>query len=277
MIYTRFHGRTGNQMFQYAAARALALELGTQVVLDDRLAIARGERSITRIWDLPVVAGDLPPSKHDRKLAHYLWRYFGSSPKYHREKGLGFDPAFFSLPDDSYLHGYWQSEKYFGRHADQIRSDFDLPPATGRNAELAAQIGEGLSVSLHVRRGDYVALSTHGVCDQAYYDAALAALLPRLEAEPVIYVFSDEPDWARDHLVLPGQREVIDHNGEGADYEDMRLMSLCNHNIIANSSFSWWGAWLNADPGKIVVGPKDWFANPKLRNPDILPESWLTV
>jgi len=277
MIFTRFHGRTGNQMFQYAAARALSLDLGTQVVLDDRLALARGERSITRIWDLPVTEAPLPPSRHDRKLAHYLWRYFGSSPKYHREKGLGFDPAFFSLPDDTYLHGYWQSEMYFGAHADRIRADFAFPAPTGRNAELAAQIGEGLSVSLHVRRGDYVALSTHGVCDQAYYDAALAALLPRLEGEPVIYVFSDEPDWARDHLALPGRRVVIDHNGEGSDFEDMRLMSLCDHHVIANSSFSWWGAWLNASPDKIVVGPKAWFANPKLRNPDILPDSWLTV
>ncbi|WP_136636360.1 alpha-1,2-fucosyltransferase [Pseudooceanicola onchidii] len=275
MIYTRFHGRTGNQMFQYAAARALALELCTRVVLDDRLAIARGERSITRIWDLPRTQAPMPPSKHDRKLAHYQWRYLGRSPKYVREKGLGFDPAFFSLPDDSYLHGYWQSEKYFGRHADQIRADFALPAPTGRNAELAEEIAAAPSVSLHVRRGDYVALAAHGVCDQAYYDAALAQLLPRLDAEPVIFVFSDEPDWARHHLTLPGRRVVIDHNGEDADYEDMRLMSLCDHNIIANSSFSWWGAWLNTNPDKIVVGPKDWFANPKLTNPDILPDGWL--
>lgn len=277
MIYTRFHGRTGNQMFQYAAARALSLNLGTQVVLDDRLAISRGERSITRIWDLPVTKAPMPPSKHDRKLAHYLWRYLGRSPRYYREKRLGFDPGFFALSDNTYLHGYWQSEMYFGPHAGQIRDDFAFPEATGRNAELAAEIGETLSVSLHVRRGDYVALAAHGVCDQAYYDAALAALLPRLGAQPVIYVFSDEPDWARDHLSLPGRRVVIDHNGEGADFEDMRLMSLCDHNIIANSSFSWWGAWLNASPNKVVVGPKDWFANPKLRNPDILPEGWIRV
>ncbi len=277
MIYTRFHGRTGNQMFQYAAARALALSRGVQVVLDDRLAIDRGERSITRIFDLPVTTGPMPPSKHDRKLAYYLWRYLGRSPLYHREKGLGFNPAFFDLPDDSYLHGYWQSEKYFGPHADQIRADFAMPVASGRNAELAAEIAETLSVSLHVRRGDYVALSTHGVCDQAYYDAALAQILPKFDQDPVIYVFSDEPDWARDHLALPGRRVVIDHNGEDGDFEDMRLMSLCQNHVIANSSFSWWGAWLDARDDKIVVAPKNWFANSKLANPDILPQEWLRV
>ena len=277
MIYSRFHGRTGNQMFQYAAARALALTRETKVVLDERLAIHRGERSITRIWDLPRTTAPMPPSKHDRKAAYYLWRYFGSSPKYVREKTLGFDPGFFDLPDDSYLHGYWQSEKYFGPHTDQIRTDFRFPEPVGRNAEVVEEIAASPSISLHVRRGDYVGLAAHGVCDQTYYDAALAALLPRIDKDPVIYVFSDEPDWARDNLSLPGKRVVIDHNGEDADFEDMRLMSLCQHNIIANSSFSWWGAWLNANPGKVVVAPKGWFANPKLVNPDLLPEDWIRV
>ncbi|MGR3551127.1 alpha-1,2-fucosyltransferase [Pseudooceanicola sp.] len=277
MIYTRFHGRTGNQMFQYAAARALALTRGTEVVLDDRYAVSRGERSITRIWDLPVVEAQMPPSKHDRPVANLLWRYLGQSPRHHREKGLGYDPRFFDLPDDSYLHGYWQSEKYFGSHATQIREDFTFPPVRGRNADLALEIGATLSLSLHVRRGDYAAVSAHGVCGQDYYDAALAEVLPRLNGDPVIYVFSDDPDWARHNLVLPGRKVVIDHNGTEADFEDMRLMSLCQHNIIANSSFSWWGGWLNRNPAKVVVGPRQWFADPKLVNPDMLPDAWHRV
>lgn len=275
MIFARLHGRTGNQMFQYAAGRALSLERGVGLVMDDRLAIARGERSLTRIWDLPLAQAPMPPSKQDRPLAYTLWRHFGRSPAYVRERGLGFNAGFFDLPDDSYLHGYWQSEKYFGRHADQIREDFTFAPPHGRNADLAAEIGETLSVSLHVRRGDYLSVGAHGVCDQAYYDAALALLMPRIGPEPVIYVFSDDPDWARDNLVLPGRRVVVDHNGAEADYEDMRLMSLCQHNIIANSSFSWWGAWLNTHPERVVVAPEAWFADPKLSNPDLIPEGWL--
>jgi hypothetical protein len=275
MIYTRFHGRTGNQMFQYAAGRALALRRGTDLVLDDRYAIHRGEKSLRGVFDLPVAApGKMPPAKHDRPLAHALWRHFGARGRYVREKGLGFDPSILSLPDGSYLHGYWQSEKYFADCRDQILADFTFPEAEGRNAELAEQIAGTLSVSLHVRRGDYVSNASHVSCGQAYYDAALSALLPQLDSDPVIYVFSDDPDWVRENLKLPGTRVVVDHNGAEADYEDMRLMSLCDHNIIANSSFSWWSAWLNRNPERKVIAPEQWFGKEKLRNPDIWVEGW---
>lgn len=278
MIYTRFHGRTGNQMFQYAVGRALAKRRGVGLVVDDRLALARGEKSLSRIFDLHrAEPARMPPSKHDRPLAYTLWRHFGSKPKYWREKGLGFDPAVLAAPDETYLHGYWQSEKYFADAAEQIRADFAFPPPEGRNAELAEQIAGGLSVSLHLRRGDYVSNASHVICGQAYYDAALAELLPQLDGEPVIYVFSDEPDWARENLKLPGKPVFVDHNGADADYEDMRLMSLCRHNVIANSSFSWWGAWLNATPGKRVMAPSRWFGKAELSNPDIIPDGWQKI
>lgn len=280
MIYTRFHGRIGNQMFQYAAGRALALRRGTGLVIDDRLARHRGEGSIAEVFALPPVTAPLtapmPPSKHDRPLAYALWRHLGRSPRYLREARLGFERRVLDAPDDSYLHGYWQSERYFADAAAQIRADFAFPPPTGRNAELAAEIGATLAVSLHVRRGDYVGNAAHVVCGQAYYDAGIAALLPHLPAAPVIYVFSDEPDWARAHLSLPGRAVIVDHNAD-APQEDMRLMSLCAHHIIANSSFSWWGAWLNAAPGRRVVAPKRWFGKPGLTNPDILPPDWQQV
>lgn len=276
MIYTRFHGRIGNQMFQYAAGRALALRRGTGLVIDDRLARHKGEGSIADVFTLPDVTAPLPPSKHDRPLAYTLWRYLGRSPRYLREKHLAFDPDVLAAPDKTYLHGYWQSERYFADAADQIRQDFAFAPPTGRNAELAAEIADTLSVSLHLRRGDYVGNASHVICGQAYYDAALAALLPQLPGPPTIYVFSDEPDWARENLRLPGTPVIVDHNTDSPQ-DDMRLMSLCRHNIIANSSFSWWGAWLNAAPGRIVMAPKRWFGKPGLTNPDILPPDWQQV
>ncbi|MDC0737948.1 alpha-1,2-fucosyltransferase [Cognatishimia sp. SS12] len=278
MIYTRFHGRTGNQMFQYAAGRALALRLGTSLAIDDRYALHRGEKSLTRVFSLATETPmDLPPAQHSAKLRYHLWRAFGRTPRFYREPSLGFDPTVLALPDNSYLHGYWQSEKYFTDHADAIRSDFTFPAPSGQNADLAAQIGETLSVSLHVRRGDYVSNASHVVCAQPYYDAALAALLPQLEAAPQIFVFSDDPDWARNNLKLPGTPIVIDHNGDAQDYEDMRLMSLCRHNIIANSSFSWWGAWLNQNPQRTVIAPKRWFGKDALSNPDIWAVGWTKV
>jgi len=279
MIFTRLHGRLGNQMFQYAAARALAMRLGTQVVLDPRQAQNRGEGELSEVFDLPVAkAAGLPPARHLAPLRYLMWRLTGQRPVFRREKGLGYNQGFDSWGDDSYLHGYWQSERYFAPIAAEIRRGFRFPDSRSRqNAEMAGRIGQGVSVSLHVRRGDYLTLGAHVLCDQRYYEAALRAVLDGIEGEPTVYVFSDDPGWAKDNLPLPCHKVVVDFNGAGADFEDMRLMSLCQHNIIANSSFSWWGAWLNRHAAKRVAGPANWFGDPKLSNPDILPGEWLKI
>jgi hypothetical protein len=276
MIYTRLHGRLGNQMFQYAAGAGLAAKLGTDLAIDERVALERGDGTLTRVFALPTVQPNaLPPLKSAGLLRYGLWRYSGQSPRFRRERGLGYNPAFETFPDDSYLHGYWQCERYFAHIEQDIRKAFTFPDfANTQNAEMAARISESNAIALHVRRGDYVALNAHVLCDQAYYDAALAHILPRLNETPTVFVFSDDPQWAKDNLPLPTPKMVVDFNGSDTDYEDMRLMSLCKHNIIANSSFSWWAAWLNTNPSKQVVGPTQWFGDPKLHNPDILPANW---
>lgn len=276
MIITRLHGRLGNQMFQYAAAAGLAARLGTQVALDARGAIARGEGVLTRVFDLPVVAPDpLPPLKSDGQLRYGLWRTFGSQPKFRREQGLGYNPQIEGWADGAYLHGYWQSEAYFAHVAQDIRAAFAFPEFTNtQNAEMAARIAEVQAISLHVRRGDYVSLNAHVLCDQTYYEAALARVLEGMTGAPTVFVFSDDPQWAKDNLPLPVEKVVVDFNGPDTDFEDMRLMSLCQHNIIGNSSFSWWAAWLNQKAGKQVAGPSKWFGDPNLSNPDILPPDW---
>lgn len=278
MIYARLHGRLGNQMFQYAAARALATRLGVAFTLDTRRAVHKGEGILTRVFDLEWDApAQLPPAQHERLLAYYAWRGLGLAPKMYRERGLGFNPAFDTLPDETYLHGYWQAEQYFAPIADDIRAAF-VPrhPMSVQNTEMAGRIAAGPSISLHVRRGDYLTVGAHGLCDQAYYEAALERVADGLDT-PTVYVFSDDPQWAKDNLPLPFEKVVVDFNGPDTDYEDLRLMSLCQHNVLANSSFSWWGAWLNQNPDKRVAGPKDWFSDPKLSNPDILPQGWLRV
>lgn len=282
MIFTRLHGRLGNQMFQYAAARALADRLGTQVALDTRGACKRGEGVLTRVFDLPVVDPvGLPPARHETPLRYAAWRLTGQSPAFCREQGLGYNRQIKRWGDDSYLHGYWQTERYFHHIAPVIRQDFTFPAFTSpQNAEMAGRIAQGLSISLHVRRGDYLTLGAHVLCDQAYYEAALAAVLDGVDCVDggvTVYVFSDDPGWARDNLPLPCDKVVVDFNGPDSDYEDMRLMSLCQHNIIGNSSFSWWAAWLNDHPAKRVAGPAKWFGDPKLSNPDILPPEWLSI
>ncbi|ATG37209.1 hypothetical protein PhaeoP23_03123 [Phaeobacter piscinae] len=283
MIITRLHGRLGNQMFQYAAGRALADRLGVSVALDSRGAELRGEGVLTRVFDLDLATPDiLPPLRQRAPLGYALWRslgqHLGAGPKLRREAGLGYNPGFADWGDNSYLHGYWQSERYFAQSAERIRRDFTFPEyANQQNAEMAARIHETNAISLHVRRGDYLTLAAHVLCDQAYYEAALARVLDGLEGHPTVYVFSDDPQWAKENLPLPCDKVVVDFNGADTDYEDMRLMSLCKHNIIGNSSFSWWAAWLNQTPDRRVAGPAKWFGDPKLNNPDILPPDWLRI
>ncbi|UWR60439.1 alpha-1,2-fucosyltransferase [Phaeobacter inhibens] len=283
MIITRLHGRLGNQMFQYAAGRALADRLGVSLALDSRGAELRGEGVLTRVFDLDLATPDiLPPLRQRAPLGYALWRglgqHLGTGPKLRREVGLGYNPDFVDWSDNSYLHGYWQSERYFAQSAERIRRDFTFPEYSNQqNAEMAARIGETNAISLHVRRGDYLTLAAHVLCDQAYYEAALAQVLDGLEGQPTVYVFSDDPQWAKENLPLPCDKVVVDFNGADTDYEDMRLMSLCKHNIIGNSSFSWWAAWLNQTPDRRVAGPAKWFGDPKLNNPDILPPGWLRI
>jgi hypothetical protein len=283
MIITRLHGRLGNQMFQYAAGRALADRAGVPLALDSRGAILRGEGVLTRVFDLELADPvHLPPLKQTNPLRYAIWRGIGqkvgAKPYFRRERGLGYNPAFEDWGDNSYLHGYWQSQKYFQNSAERIRSDFTFPVFSNQqNAEMAARIAESTAISLHVRRGDYLTFAAHVLCDQAYYDAALAKVLDGLQGDPVVYVFSDDPQWAKDNLSLPCKKVVVDFNGPETDFEDMRLMSLCQHNIIGNSSFSWWAAWLNQTPGRRVAGPAKWFGDPKLSNPDIFPHDWLRI
>jgi glycosyl transferase family 11 len=279
MIITRLHGRLGNQMFQYAAAAGLAARLQVPVGLDTRLATTRDEGVLTRVFDLDVMASaPLPPLKSDGFLRYAVWRLFGSAPRFQRERGLGYNTEIETYENDTYLHGYWQSERYFLHIEDRIRQAFIFPDfSTAQNAEMAAQISESPAISLHVRRGDYLTLGAHVLCDQAYYQAALALITDGLAQEPTVFVFSDDPKWAKDNLPLPYSKVVVDFNGPDTDFEDMRLMSLCQHNIIGNSSFSWWAAWLNTNPDKRVAGPSRWFGDPKLSNPDILPQNWLRI
>ena len=282
MIITRLFGGAGNQLFQYATGRALADRLCVPLALDRRYvgdAMERGDCfehfQNARFEEAPC----LPPSKMDGAVRYGLWRLLGRSPSLHRERGLGFDPTFFDLPDDSYLHGYWQSEKYFGPDPARLRADLTMTtPLDVANAAVADRIGKtAMPVSVHVRRGDYMSSGAYAACTADYYRIAVARLQGRSDTPLTAFVFSNDPAWAADNLDLGIERVVVDVNDEHAGHFDMHLMSLCTHHVIANSTFSWWGAWLNPDPDKTVIAPKNWFADPRLANPDLIPESWITL
>jgi len=280
MIVARLFGGLGNQLFQYAAGRALADHLGTDLALDPRYlggdrACGMGHFVQARYrTDAP-----LPPAKSGGLLRYGLWRLFGRSPRFHRERGLGFDPDFLSLPDGTYLHGYWQSERYFAAIADRLRADLAFTtPLDPANADMAARIETApCAVSVHVRRGDYLASGSYAACPPEYYRQAIARLTDDVDGPLTCFIFSNDPAWARDNLDLGAEQVVVDINDETRGAFDMHLMSRCAHHVIANSTFSWWGAWLGTGPDKRVIAPANWFGTARLSNPDLIPEGWLRL
>ncbi len=290
MIISNIIGGLGNQMFQYAAGRALALSLNTELYLDiggfDSYRLHNGFQ-LSHVFSLPArISGH----SDTRKLLGWQASKIRilSHPKFAwlRKRALVVEPyfdfwaGFFDAPSDCYISGYWQSEKYFAKHADRIREEFSFHlQLDDRNAEIVRRMKGSNSVSLHIRRGDYVnnpkTLAVHGLCDIDYYQAAVELVSARV-VSPSFFVFSDDIAWARENLKMVFPCEFIGHNQGEDSYKDMQLMSVCSHHIIANSSFSWWGAWLNPEPQKIVIAPKKWFADGR-KVPDLLPESWVCL
>lgn len=283
MIIARLFGGAGNQLFQYAAGRALADHLGTDLVLDRRYTGLWGKTRADCFSNHKearfVENADLPPAKMDGMLRYSAWRLLGRRPRFQRERGLGFNEDFFQLTDHSYLHGYWQSERYFDQIAPQIRADLRFTtPLDDANAEMATRIKTAnVPVSVHVRRGDYMESGAFVACSPDYYRSSVTHLVEALGQPVTCFVFSNDPDWARDNLSLDAETVIVDVNDETQGHFDMHLQSLCAHNIIANSTFSWWAAWLNDTPSKMVLAPKDWFALGEPANPDICPKSWIRL
>jgi len=276
-------------MFQYAAGRRLAYILDAELKLE----LSGFEKYDKRYYMLDVFniqeeflsSKELYLNKKQKKtwksfLRQILGKDKKSDLKYVKEKYFHFDPAILKLNDGVYLDGYWQSEKYFTDIAAIICKEFTLKkdPA-GKNKELTEIINSCESVSLHIRRGDFVSdaeiYQTHGVCDLDYYYKCIEYIVEKTNT-PIFFVFSDEPEWARQNLNLSHPVTFVTHNGAEKCYEDMWLMSQCRHNIIANSSFSWWGAWLNQTPDKIVFAPKKWFVTEDRDTRDLIPDKWIT-
>lgn len=294
MIIVKLMGGLGNQMFQYAAARSLALEKRTWVYLDPSFLHedAKG-RWTQREYELDAFNIQYKFERSGRirflrrlNTKNYMKRLQDSSLWFFPYRNFyqpdhKFHPEMFTYPKNTYLHGYFQSEKYFANHEDQLRKDFEfLEPAKDRNAEVLEQIRNSNAISIHVRRGDYVTLAAanafHGLMGAEYYAEGARQIASKTGKQHSYFVFSDEPQWAKDNLKFPGETTYIDWNSGKASFEDMRLMSNCKHHIIANSSFSWWGAWLNPSKEKIVVAPKQWF-NDASPQDDIIPASWIKL
>lgn len=173
--------------------------------------------------------------------------------------------------------GYWQCEHYFEDIRALILAEFtpaELPDQI--NLDVGRKIAQSMSISLHVRRGDYVNNKFHSFLGLDYYRVAVAEMASKTEC-PHMFVFTDDPEWCRQNLNISFPYTLVTHNPGPQAYWDIILMSRCKHNIIANSSFSWWGAWLNQNPRKIVIAPKRWFGDPSVDTIDRVPKGWIRL
>jgi hypothetical protein len=212
--------------------------------------------------------------------ARGLRRLAGQPPGLHVlvEKSFDYDSAFAQARGQTYLEGYWQSERYFVGVRDVIRRELTLPYApNAANREWLARIDAANAVCVHVRRGDYLTVdhfAQHGVCSAAYFARAMRLVRERVE-NPTFFIFSDDLAWCRQH-VAGANVAYVDANPPEAAHDELKLMSACRHHIIANSSLSWWGAWLARHDGQIVIGPDPWFSARKA-TPDLFPAEWLAL
>lgn len=196
---------------------------------------------------------------------------------YYCKSPLYFDPNIFKDKGNTYYWGYWQNERYFSNISDQIRSDFTFRNRfSEKNVWIKDMINSTNSVSIHIRRGDYVDHPRHGgICDTEYYHKAIKYIDTKI-LTATYFVFSNDIAWCKNNLDI-ANCYYIDWNKGEESYIDMQLMSLCQHNIIANSSFSWWGAWLNNNSHKIVISPSRWFNEGAHDINDIIPNSWICL
>lgn len=286
MIIIQLKGGLGNQLFQYAAAAQLAANLNTSVALDISAYEADNEIRSYMLQYFNIT--ERFASKKEvafYKKGNYIVNHFFKSlkPFNYKEKGLRYNTDLFTIKQNKVLlNGYFQSELYFKEIRDSIVKMFQVKvPAEGLNNEAINNIKNTNSVSLHIRRGDYVSNPTvnavHTVCDMAYYAQALTYLKGSLN-QAHIFIFSDDIPWAKQNLDTLGMPcTFIDFNTPDNCYEDLRLMYSCKHNIIANSSFSWWGAWLNTNNDKTVIAPKKWFNINNEASETIVPQSWIRL
>ncbi len=288
MIIVKLIGGLGNQLFQYALAKKIALSNNEDVLLDitafEKYKLHKYSLQFFNIDENFAKNEDIelffPKNKNIFKRIRYKIKKIILKPQIIKETNSN-NLVFNKISKYSYFDGYWQSEKYFHDIRKELLEDLSITiPLKGKNLNIANKIKSTNSISLHIRRADYVTnlktFNIHGICDLEYYQSAINYMKSKVK-NIVIFVFSDDIKWAKENLKTDLEIVFVDHNNADTNYEDLRLMSLCKHNIIANSSFSWWGAWLNQNPGKIVIAPKKWFATNKRDYSEIVPKTWIKI
>jgi len=310
MIIVNLTGGLGNQMFQYATGRSLSISLNTTLKLD----VSKLKEQPDRRFDLNYfkIQADIATKREVElfkgetngllkrtiyrlvKLFPHVFHHYVSlfrlSVRVDQIKGncfefneqqFHFDERFLWLKGDVYLNGYWQSERYFKNIERVIEEEFKLKNIyENYNQNMFRMINSSESVGVHIRRGDYISSPEvsmiHGVLPNSYYMLGMAILSKKI-SNPFFFIFSDDTKWVKQHMKIPFRHQIVEQNDSYSCHEDLYLMSRCRHNIIANSSFSWWAGWLNRNPDKIIIAPQKWFKTEDRDTRDLVPASWIKV
>lgn len=295
MITVNIFGGIGNQMFQYALGRSLSVKLKTKLKFNYSENITRTDfkqGDIVSIFEIFKLSGEVkyykqgPFSFKDKFINRLKNKFinFTERKNYIYEQDYSYDKNILETPNNSYLSGYWQSEKYFNNIIDILKNDFQFKiPMSSYNIDTYNKIINSNSVSLHIRGRDYLtnelAKQLFSGSNYKYYENCIEFIKKRV-ASPHFFIFSDDPEYAKSFFDSTDSITfVVGNSWNKTSYEDLRLMSMCKHNIITSSSFGWWGAWLNNNKGKIVLAPKMWFSDDEKNNltVDTIPDTWIRI
>lgn len=310
MIIVRVLGGLGNQLFQYALGRHLTHENDESLVLDiSWYPKKRGEFPDTTFkldkFDISfsiadeqdvhrVVPGGRRGTGIARRLCKYcptllqnLCNYYLEIQKNYASNympspcdkevphGYHFEPSILDIRENVYLDGFWQTEKYFHEIDTVIRNELSLNSTlTGGSQEVKQLISETTSVGIHVRRGLYVKMGYD--LPSSYFESAVLRIASKVK-DPHFFIFSDDIEWVKNNVSIQYPSTYVSDNYSNTDYDDLRLMGHCDHNIISNSTFSWWGTWLGEQKGQIVVAPSFWYLDQPTRELDIIPGRWKII
>lgn len=288
MITLQLSGGLGNQMFQYAYARSLQARNPLAKICLDISSLENGYRNFElHHFNITLPINKLSSKEAYIKISHSIYNKFKKllfpyyRQKYIQEKFYHFDKHLLDIKHEAFVEGYFQTEKYFKYIEPIIRQEFTFKTQPDVvNQKLLEQIkNTQTTVSVHIRRGDFVNNPTHPLQDNNYFQRAFNILKKKCQ-DLHLFLFSNDMDWVKSNLSIPFLHTFVEHNNEASGIEDFRLMTHCKHHIIANSSFSWWAAWLSPYPDKIVIAPSKWVKSSveyyKNLN-DIVPEGWIKI
>ena len=290
MIIVQLKGGLGNQLFQYAAGLSLASYHNVQVKVDIS-ALKKPDEAINTLRNFDLQHINFPPKiatqaeidelvKSDLVTTAFQKLLPPFKRKIYKEASYNFDPNFYKTGNHLYLRGYRQSEQYFKNIQEQVRQQFVIQShLINHLKEKAHELQSVDSVAVHIRRGDYSdkkVTAYHGMLPLNYYKSAFEYMNEKVKNARFL-IFTDDVKWVTENMTLPVFAEFVSGSITENHYEDFFLMSKCKHHVIANSSFSWWAAWMNPNTNKLIIAPNKWFNNSRLDTADLIPGGWIKI